>query len=143
MSKGTKEETLRHLFSKSNSEGFVLAPLGGQFAEAVNLPTELFAVVVVLGPGVAPPTVSSEFQRHLLENEEKEGFEEIYIKPAMARVVQAVGRLSRGPDANGVALLVDERFATSLYLRHLPRHWYSHSPRELICTDWRREIRNV
>lgn len=143
MAKGMKEETLRHLFSKTDAEGFILAPLGGQFAEAVNLPTELLTGVIVLGPGIAPPTVSNEFRRQLLDNEDEEGFEEIYVKPAMARVVQAVGRLSRGPEASGVALLIGERFANERYLRHLPPHWYSKSPRELICHDWKREIRNV
>ena len=143
MAKGMKEETLHHLFSKTGAEGFILAPLGGQFAEAVNLPTDLLTGVIVLGPGIAPPTVSSEFRRRLLDNDEEEGFEEIYVKPAMARVVQAVGRLSRGPEASGVALLIDERFEKDIYLRHLPPHWYSKSPRELICADWKREIRNA
>jgi DNA excision repair protein ERCC-2 len=143
MSREMDEETLRHFFGAPKSKGFVLGPLGGQFSEAVNLPVDLFAGVIVLGPGVSPPTASSEFRRRQLDAEEEDSFDEIYIQPAMARVTQAIGRLIRGPEAKGVALLVDERFAQERYLRHLPRDWFDKSPRELIGRNWRQEIRNV
>jgi len=137
------EKTLYHFFGDSAAKGFLLAALGGRFSEAVNLPVNLFAGVIVLGPGVSPPTSSSEFRRQLLLAEEEDGFDEIYIQPAMARVVQAVGRLTRSPEARGVALLMDERFATERYLRHFPPEWYEKSPRELICKNWKEVLRRV
>jgi DNA excision repair protein ERCC-2 len=143
LSKGISDEELRQLLGKAEMVGFVLAPLGGQFSEAINLPVDLLTGLVILGLGIPPPTASSEIRRHFLESEDEEGFEEVYIVPAMTRVVQAAGRLTRGPGARGIVLLVDERFAQERYLSHLPPEWYERSPKELICTHWKREIRNA
>lgn len=141
MLRGVGEETLLHIFKKS--EGFILAPLGGQYSEAVNPPEDLLTGVIILGPGVSPPTPSCEFRRHLIEGEEEEAFEEVYIKPAMLRVVQAAGRLSRSPDARGIVMLADIRFAKESYLKYLPLEWYERSPNELICENWKQEIQDA
>jgi DNA excision repair protein ERCC-2 len=143
MSKGMADEELRQLLGKAGTVGFVLAPLGGQFSEAINPPVDLLTGLIILGLGISPPTASSEMRRQFLNNEDEEGFEEVYIVPAMSRVVQAAGRLTRGPKARGIVLLVDERFAEERYLSHFPPEWYEKSPKELIYTDWKREIRNA
>ncbi|MFH1009637.1 MAG: helicase C-terminal domain-containing protein [bacterium] len=142
-SRDLNKETMQHFFGDPAAKGFLFAALGGRFSEAVNLPVNLFAGVIVLGPGVSPPTSSSEFRRQLLETEDEDSFDEIYIQPAMARVAQAVGRLTRSPEARGVALLIDERFAAEKYMRHFPPEWYEKSPRELICANWKQVLRHA
>jgi len=95
----------------------VFAILGGVFGEAIDLAAGALAGVVVVGPGL--PQIGIE--RELLR--EKFGFERAYQIPGMIRVIQAVGRLIRGPEDRGCALLIDERFSKPALRRLFPAWW--------------------
>jgi DNA excision repair protein ERCC-2 len=51
------------------------------------------------------------------------GFDQAYIAPGIARVVQACGRVIRGPHDRGVIVLIGRRFCEPAYRDKLPADW--------------------
>ena len=45
-----------------------------------------------------------------------------YVYPGMTRVMQAVGRVIRSENDKGIAILIDDRFATPVYKSLFPEH---------------------
>ena len=103
--------------------GFVV--MGGIFAESVDFDGRAVRSIVVVGPGLAPRSL----QRDLVAKDSvaagiaEDGDEVAYRQPAMTRVLQAVGRIARGANQAGVAVLVDPRFASAAYGRFFPSRW--------------------
>jgi len=96
--------------------GFVV--LGGVFAESVDYRSDVLRGVIVVGPGVPPRSLVRDT---LAETDG--GGEIAYRQPGMTRVVQAAGRVARGPKGRGVVVLIDPRFAESNYQKYFPNHW--------------------
>ena len=94
--------------------------MGGVFAESVDFAGGALRGVIVVGPGLPPPST----ERDLVAGRYGEdGFTVAYLQPAMAKVVQAAGRAVRGPDDRGVVVLVDPRFTESRCQAFFPGHW--------------------
>jgi DNA excision repair protein ERCC-2 len=51
------------------------------------------------------------------------GYDYTYLFPGLQKVVQAAGRVIRGPDDRGVLYLIDDRFARPDVQRLLPAWW--------------------
>ncbi len=101
----------------------LLAVAGGVFSEGVDYPGKMLEAVVIVGPCL--PTLSFEQRRlqDFYEERFERGFEYAFVIPGMTRVIQAAGRLIRSSEDRGVIALMDRRFLTKLYARHLPRAW--------------------
>ena len=99
--------------------GFVV--LGGVFTESVDYRSDVLQGVIVVGPGIPPRSLV----RDTLAKTDGSG-EIAYRQPGMTRVVQAAGRVARGPKSRGVVVLIDPRFAESNYQQYFPRHWQPH-----------------
>ena len=103
--------------------GFVV--MGGIFAESVDFDGRAVRSIVVAGPGLAPRSL----QRDLIAKDSvaagiaEDGDEVAYRQPAMTRVLQAIGRIARGANQAGVAVLADPRFASAAYGRFFPSRW--------------------
>lgn len=97
--------------------------LGGVFSEGVDLPGSRLIGSIVFGVGL--PGLSNE--RNIIEEHFNEtvgeGYDYAYTYPGMNRVLQAVGRVIRRDSDRGVAILVDDRYATPKYRRLFPNHW--------------------
>ena len=93
--------------------------MGGVFTESVDYNTNALTGVIVVGPAIPPRSVELEKTRTALPN----GFEMAYRLPAMARVVQSVGRVVRGATDRGVGILIDPRFTQKEHARYFPAHW--------------------
>ncbi len=94
--------------------------MGGVFAESVDFDGGALRGVIVVGPGLPPPST----QRDLVaERFGDDGFTVAYLQPAMAKVVQAAGRAVRGPEDRGVVVLVDPRFTEARCQAFFPGHW--------------------
>jgi Rad3-related DNA helicase len=103
--------------------GIGFAVLGGAFGEGVDLPGErlIGAFVATLGlPQVNP--VNEEFRRRL-QAQFGAGFDHAYLYPGVQKVVQAAGRVIRGPEDRGVLHLLDERFNRPEVRSLLPKWW--------------------
>ena len=101
--------------------------LGGAFGEGIDLPGSRLvgAVVATLGlPQVNPVT---ESMRQRLDGLPPpiggDGWSQVYRVPGLRKVVQAAGRVIRGPQDRGLVLLVDDRFTRPDVRALLPRWW--------------------
>lgn len=58
-----------------------------------------------------------------------------YAYPAMAKAVQAAGRVIRSETDRGLIVLIDDRFVDPVYSASMPGDWFEDSPRELVSTS--------
>ncbi|NML17608.1 ATP-dependent DNA helicase [Azohydromonas caseinilytica] len=103
--------------------GVGFAVLGGAFSEGIDLAGErlIGAFVATLGlPQVNP--VNEQF-RERLQAQFGAGFDHAYLYPGLQKVVQAAGRVIRGPEDRGVLHLLDERFDWAEVRALLPGWW--------------------
>jgi Rad3-related DNA helicase len=79
--------------------------------------------VIVVGPALPPPTLERRLLQAWYEEKFDQGFPLAYVQPGMTRVVQAGGRVVRGPGDRGVVVLVCQRFLRNAYADWLPPAW--------------------
>jgi DNA excision repair protein ERCC-2 len=106
-----------------DSQGIGFAVLGGAFGEGIDLPGQrlIGAFIATLGlPQLNPVT---EQLRARLQARFGQGYDYAYLFPGLQKVVQAAGRVIRGPDDEGVVVLMDERFGRPEVRRWLPPWW--------------------
>ena len=111
-------------FDENNRESLVgFCVLGGVYAEGIDLVGEKLIGAIIVGVGM--PRLSNE--RNLLaehyNDTDTDGNMYSYVYPGMTRVMQAVGRVIRSENDKGIAILIDDRFATPVYKSLFPEHW--------------------
>ncbi|HNH50682.1 MAG TPA: helicase C-terminal domain-containing protein, partial [Myxococcota bacterium] len=88
MGEEDRERLLRALAEPLPTHRVLLGVLGGIFAEGVDLPGALAAVIIV-GPSLPPPGLDRKLQQAWLEERYGDGFERTFVAPGLSRVVQA------------------------------------------------------
>ncbi|MEZ2351015.1 ATP-dependent DNA helicase [Caballeronia sp. RCC_10] len=113
-----------------DGRGIGFAVLGGAFGEAIDLPgTRLIgAFVATLGLPQLNPV--NEHMKARMHDAFGEGYAYTYLFPGLQKVVQAAGRVIRGPQDRGVLFLIDDRFARAEVRRLLPAWWNVNIVRE-------------
>jgi Rad3-related DNA helicase len=124
---GGPEPALSRL-QRPQGRGIGFAVLGGVFAEGVDLPGPLLigAFIATLAlPPVSPQqdAMQARLQQLLGPAEDEEPLGPPELVPAMQKVVQAAGRVIRGPDDHGVVVLIDDRYTRADVQRLLPAWW--------------------
>ena len=97
--------------------------MGGLFAESVDYPRQALDGVIVVGPGLPPQSLNRDLVARAAAVRGLDGHAVGYRQEAMTRVVQAAGRVVRGPEDRGLVLLVDPRFTESSFVEFFPAHW--------------------
>ncbi len=97
--------------------------IGGALSEGVDFVGELACGAFVFGPGLPAVTEERKLMQEYYEREMGAGFEYAFMYPGLARVVQAAGRVIRGPTERGIIVLFGERFAEPRYRELLPAYW--------------------
>lgn len=135
---------------EQNRNVVVFAVQGGSFAEGIDLPGDELIGAIVVGP----PLPTFDFERESLKRYYQQkygsGFQFAYVFPAMAKAVQAAGRVIRTPTDRGILVLIDRRFLQPDYARCMPADWFYESPQELVsqsilkdvATFWEAKIEN-
>ena len=100
----------------------LMAVMGGIFAEGVDMPGRLSAVLIV-SPSLPVPGLGRALQQQWYEGRYGDGFFHTFIHPGMTRVVQAAGRVIRGPEERGAVILICRRFLQAEYRKMLPPSW--------------------
>lgn len=119
----------------SGGEPVVLgAVLGGIFAEGIDLPGEALRGVIVIGPGLPPVGLERDLLRACFEERYGEGFSYASLIPGMTRVIQAAGRVVRGPEDSGCVVLVGKRFRWRQFACLLPSDWLVEVPQDPAAT---------
>jgi DNA excision repair protein ERCC-2 len=126
-SKETQETLFQMLRQRREVAAFCI--LGGIFGEAIDLPGEQLASVIVVGVGLPQVNRDRERLRGWHQARGVDGFAHAYLYPGMQKVDQALGRVVRRMDDRGRALLVDSRYRQAEYLDLLPP-WWTYRPWE-------------
>ncbi|MDR5905221.1 ATP-dependent DNA helicase [Franzmannia qiaohouensis] len=107
----------------AGGRGIGFAVLGGAFAEGIDLPGERLVGAFIATLGMPPLSADNEILKARLEARFGRGFDYAYRYPGLTKVVQAAGRVIRGPEDRGVVVLLDDRFGEADNLSLLPAWW--------------------
>lgn len=110
----------------------IFAVQGGVFSEGVDYPGEMLIGAIIVGPALPGYDLERELLREYYERKFGQGFDYAYTYPAMARVIQAAGRVIRSEKDRGVIVLMDRRFTAPAYAATMPADWYNTSVGELV-----------
>lgn len=97
--------------------------LGGTFSEGVDLPGSRLIGSIIFGVGLPGLSNERNMIEEYFEQSVGQGYDYAYTYPGMNHVLQAVGRVIRRDGDRGVAVLVDDRYASPKYRALFPAHW--------------------
>jgi DNA excision repair protein ERCC-2 len=118
----------------------LFAVQGGTFSEGVDYPGEMAIGAFVVGPPLPNFDLEREEMREYYQKRYNAGFDYAYAIPAMARAIQAAGRVIRSEKDRGLIVLMDNRFVQPAYSRSLPRDWYGSDAAELVSKSILQEV---
>lgn len=139
MSRDDFEETLARL-SDPAAAHVVFAVQGGVFSEGVDYPGDMVIGAFVIGPPLPSFDLEREKMREYYEKNYRAGFDYAYTYPAMAKAVQAAGRVIRSEKDQGIIVLMDDRFIHPSYGKSMPGDWFAETPRELVSGSILKDI---
>lgn len=125
------EEVLEHLRARSVPT-VVFAVQGGSFSEGMDYAGEMVIGAFVVGPPLPGYDLEREQMREYYQRRYGAGFEYAYTIPAMARAVQAAGRVIRSETDRGLVVLMDGRFLEPGYSQSMPADWFDSDATELV-----------
>ncbi|MFZ3285496.1 MAG: ATP-dependent DNA helicase, partial [Telluria sp.] len=106
-----------------HSQGIGFAVLGGAFGEGIDLPGQRLIGAFIATLGLPQVNPLNEQLRARLQLQHGRGYDHAYLFPGLQKVVQAAGRVIRGPDDRGVVVLMDDRFGRPEVRGLLPPWW--------------------
>jgi DNA excision repair protein ERCC-2 len=118
----------------------VFAVQGGMFSEGVDYPGEMVIGAFVIGPPLPTFDLEREEMRKYYQKKYNAGFDYAYAVPAMAKAVQAAGRVIRSETDRGLIILLDSRFVEPGYSRAMPADWFESSATELVSNSILKEV---
>jgi DNA excision repair protein ERCC-2 len=143
--RGMSAADIREVFASLREPGIdqvVFAVQGGVFSEGVDYPGDMVIGAFVIGPPLPSFDLERESMRAYYEQNYAAGFDYAYTYPAMAKAVQAAGRVIRSETDRGIIILMDSRFIQPSYLKSMPRDWFEQNVRELVSDRILRDISN-
>lgn len=135
------DEVLERLKDPIDSH-ILFAVQGGVFSEGVDYPGRMVIGAFVVGPPLPQFDLEREKMRDYYEENYKAGFDYAYTYPAMAKAVQAAGRVIRSETDRGIIILMDNRFMQPSYVKSMPADWYVSDPREMVSGQILQDIRD-
>ncbi len=133
------EAILDHLRAR-DVPTIVFGVQGGTFSEGVDYPGEMVIGAFVIGPPLPNFDLEREQMRAYYQKHYKSGFDYAYAIPAMAKAVQAAGRVIRSETDQGLIVLLDNRFVQPRYSRSMPKDWFESAATELVSDSILREV---
>lgn len=125
--------------SQPETAHMVFAVQGGVFSEGIDYPGRMLIGAFVIGSPLPVFNLENESLREYFEENYSSGFDYTYTFPAMAKSIQAAGRVIRSESDQGLIILMDDRFLHPSFVQTMPADWFKESPQELtsqsILTD--------
>jgi DNA excision repair protein ERCC-2 len=131
MKKSRVEIVMEQLRQRSVPQ-ILFAVQGGTFSEGVDYPGEIAIGAFVIGPPLPKFDFEREQMRLYYEKQYNAGFDYAYAVPAMAKAIQAAGRVIRSEKDRGLIVLMDNRFVQPVYSRSMPTDWFESDVKELV-----------
>jgi DNA excision repair protein ERCC-2 len=129
-------ETLR----ARSAPTIVFAVQGGSFSEGIDYAGETVIGAFVVGPPLPNYDLEREEMRGYYQRRYGAGFAYAYAIPAMAKAVQAAGRVIRSETDRGLIVLMDGRFLEPGYSRSMPADWFDSGATELVSHGILKEV---
>jgi len=107
----------------------LLAVAGGSLSEGVDFPGNDLLGVIIVGIPLAEMNLEIRAMIDYYEKKFGRGWFYAYIQPAIAKALQAAGRVIRSESDRGVVVYLDERYTWKNYKRAFPRDF------EAVVTD--------
>lgn len=121
------------LTALANERGLVvLAVQGGSLSEGIDLPGDALIGSVIVGPPIPPFDLERRLTKEYFDRSCGEGEAYTYIYPAMAKAIQAAGRVIRGPEERGLLAFLDPRFLEPAFAQCFPKGWFQESIQEAV-----------
>jgi len=139
MTRAQSDEVLEQL-KETESPKILFAVQGGVFSEGVDYPGRMVIGAFVVGPPLPNFDLEREKMREYYETHYSAGFDYAYTYPAMAKAVQAAGRVIRTESDKGIIILMDNRFIQNSYTKSMPQDWYDTNPQELVSQSILKDI---
>lgn len=124
------------------ADHILFAVQGGVFSEGVDYPGRMLIGAFVVGPPLPSFDLEREKMREYYERHYAAGFDYAYTYPAMAKAVQAAGRVIRSETDRGLIVLMDDRFLNAAYSKSMPADWFRTHPAELVSTRILQDVRD-
>lgn len=118
----------------------VFAVQGGSFSEGMDYAGEMVIGAFVVGPPLPNYDLEREQMRRYYQRRYGAGFDYAYTIPAMAKAVQAAGRVIRSETDRGLIVLMDGRFMEPGYSRSMPVDWFESDVTELLSGSILKEV---
>jgi DNA excision repair protein ERCC-2 len=118
----------------------VFAVQGGSFSEGMDYAGDMVIGAFVIGPPLPSYDLEREELRGYYQRRYGAGFDYAYAIPAMAKAVQAAGRVIRSETDRGLVVLMDSRFMDSGYSRSMPADWFESDVTELVSGGILKEV---
>ncbi len=107
---GMKTYTLFNILKNFKERGgAILSVIGGRIFEGLDFPGKLLEIVVIVGIPYPKPTPRIKALQRYYESKFGNGWEYTFRMPALIKMRQAIGRLIRGENDRGLALILDKR----------------------------------
>lgn len=138
-----KKEHIEHILDQLKepaSAHILFAVQGGVFSEGVDYPGRMVIGAFVVGPPLPNFDLEREKMRDYYEQNYQAGFDYAYTYPAMAKAVQAAGRVIRSETDQGIIILMDNRFIQPSYIKSMPQDWFVDNPNEMVSAQILKDI---
>ena len=121
LSKQEKDSILSEFKRNSGKGNVLLAVIGANFSEGVDLPGNFLKAVVIIGIPLQPLDLKTKSLISYYERKYRKGWEYGYNFPAFTKVMQAAGRCIRTETDRGIIAFVDQRYMIYNYKKYFPR----------------------
>ena len=125
-------EVIVESLRSQNLPTIVFAVQGGSFSEGMDYAGETVIGAFVVGPPLPTYDLEREQMREYYQRTYGAGFDYAYTIPAMAKAVQAAGRVIRSETDTGLIVLMDSRFLETSYSQSMPADWFESDVREIV-----------
>ena len=100
--------------------------LGSSYAEGIDLMGGRIDQIMIVGPALPEVNlVQKTKMAQSTEDSQEDAFTQTYIRPAMRRIHQALGRIVRAPGQSARVLLHGKRFSESAYQSELAPEYHT------------------
>jgi DNA excision repair protein ERCC-2 len=117
---------------EGNRAHFLFAVQGGIFSEGLDYPGNMAIGVFIVGPPLPNFDLERETMKRYYEEKFSHGFDYAYTYPAMAKAIQAAGRLIRSETDKGIIILMDNRFMQPSFVKCMPKDWFEYDIKENV-----------
>jgi DNA excision repair protein ERCC-2 len=133
-------EAIIESLRSQNLPTIVFAVQGGSFSEGMDYAGETVIGAFVVGPPLPTYDLEREQMREYYQRKFGAGFDYAYTIPAMAKAVQAAGRVIRSETDAGLIVLMDRRFLETSYSQAMPTDWFESDVSDIVSDSILSEV---